>query len=110
MREVLAVARACGATLADDTVQQAMASLDRGPATGNGKMKDVLAGRPSELETEAERSYGGRRSWASKSPAMSSCTPVCCHRNGKRAETSSSRSLRRMPRKPRDNFDTGVHC
>lgn len=52
MREVLAVARACGAALSGDTVKQAMASLDRGPATANGNMKDILAGRPSELETE----------------------------------------------------------
>jgi 2-dehydropantoate 2-reductase len=52
MREVFAVACACGAALPDDAVEQAMASLDSGPATGNGNMKDILAGRPSELETE----------------------------------------------------------
>jgi len=33
-------------------VKQALASLDRAPATAIGNMKDILAGRPSEMETE----------------------------------------------------------
>ena len=53
MREVLAVARARGAALADDAVQQALAWLDRGTSGFAGNMLgDVQAGRPSELETE----------------------------------------------------------
>ena len=53
MREVFAVARTQGAALPDDAVQQAMASLDRGPPSGIGVMqRDIMAGRPSELETQ----------------------------------------------------------
>jgi 2-dehydropantoate 2-reductase len=53
MREVLAVARARRAALADDAVQQALAWLDRGTSGFAGNMLgDIQAGRPSELETE----------------------------------------------------------
>ncbi len=52
MQEVLAVGRAHGAMLANDTVKQALASLDRAPAMAIGNLRDILDGRPSELETE----------------------------------------------------------
>ncbi len=52
MNEVAALARACGRKLPDDAVPHALADLDRGPATGIGNMRDILNGRPSELETE----------------------------------------------------------
>jgi 2-dehydropantoate 2-reductase len=52
MREVLAVARAHGARISDDTVDQSLASLDRAPAAAIGNLLDILDGRPSELETE----------------------------------------------------------
>lgn len=46
------LARACGRKLPDDAVQCALAELDRGPVASIGNMRDVLNGRPSELETE----------------------------------------------------------
>jgi 2-dehydropantoate 2-reductase len=52
MNEVAALARGRGASLPDDVVRHALAELDRGPAAGVGNMRDVLNGRPSELETE----------------------------------------------------------
>jgi 2-dehydropantoate 2-reductase len=52
MSEVLAVARAHSAGVSDDTVNQSLASLDRAPAAAIGNLRDILDGRPSELETE----------------------------------------------------------
>jgi len=52
MREVLAVAGAQGADVSEDTVQRSLASLDRAPAAAIGNLRDVIDGRPSELETE----------------------------------------------------------
>ena len=52
MTEVAALARARGAKLPNDAVQLALAELDQGPAYAVGNMRDVLNGRPSELETE----------------------------------------------------------
>ncbi len=52
MREVLAVARAHGARVSDDTVSESLASLDRAPAAAVGNLRDIIDGRPSELETE----------------------------------------------------------
>jgi 2-dehydropantoate 2-reductase len=52
MREVLAVARAQGAGVSEDTVKRSLASLDRAPAAAIGNLRDVIDGRPSELETE----------------------------------------------------------
>jgi 2-dehydropantoate 2-reductase len=52
MQEVVGVARACGAKLPDDALQYALSQLGRGPETAIGNMRDVLNGRPSELETE----------------------------------------------------------
>lgn len=51
--EVLTVARAHGAKLSDDVVKQTLTWLDRGPAAGIGAMqRDIMAGRPSELDTQ----------------------------------------------------------
>src|SRR5262245_45815191 len=53
IHEALTVARANGATLSDNTVKQTLAWLDHGPAAGIGAMqRDIMAGRPSELETQ----------------------------------------------------------
>jgi len=52
MNEVLALARACGAHVPDSIVNQSLASLDRAPANAIGNMRDIVEGRPSELETE----------------------------------------------------------
>ncbi len=52
MQEVLAVAVARGAKLSNDTVERAMDWLDHVPGTAIGNMRDVVDGRPSELETE----------------------------------------------------------
>ncbi len=52
MHEVAALARARGRKLPDDAVERALAELDRAPETAIGNMRDILNGRPSELETE----------------------------------------------------------
>ncbi len=52
MREVLAVACAHGARVSDDTVKQSLAMLDLAPAAAIGNLRDIIDGRPSELETE----------------------------------------------------------
>lgn len=54
MREVLAVARAHGVALPDDTVAETLAFTDTVPAEGTASMqRDILAGRPSELEAQS---------------------------------------------------------
>jgi 2-dehydropantoate 2-reductase len=51
MVEVYAVARARGIALSDDAVARAMAGVDSLPDDGSSSMqRDILAGRPSELE------------------------------------------------------------
>ncbi len=51
MREILAVARARGVALADEVIPQTMAFIDALPANGTASMqRDILSGRPSELE------------------------------------------------------------
>jgi len=52
MREVAAVARACGVGVPDDAVDKALVQLGRAPATAVGNLREILEGRPSELETE----------------------------------------------------------
>jgi 2-dehydropantoate 2-reductase len=53
MREVLAVARARGAKLSQDAFAERLNWLDAGPATSVGNiLRDLISGRPSELETE----------------------------------------------------------
>ncbi len=53
MCEVLAVGRARGMALSEDSVKNALATLDRGPARGIAAMqRDIMARRPSELETQ----------------------------------------------------------
>jgi 2-dehydropantoate 2-reductase len=53
IHEALTVARANGAALSDNTVKQTLAWLDHGPVAGIGAMqRDIMAGRPSELETQ----------------------------------------------------------
>ncbi|MGE5443787.1 MAG: ketopantoate reductase family protein [Ignavibacteriales bacterium] len=52
MYEVLAVARAHGARVSDDTVKQSLAYLNQAPAAAIGNLRDIIEGRPSELETE----------------------------------------------------------
>ncbi|HEX3233055.1 MAG TPA: 2-dehydropantoate 2-reductase [Gemmatimonadales bacterium] len=54
MREVLAVARAHGVALPDDTVEETLAFTDTVPAEGTASMqRDLIAGRPSELEAQS---------------------------------------------------------
>ncbi len=51
MREVFQVARASGILLADDAVARTMAFTDSQPPAGTASMqRDLIAGRPSELE------------------------------------------------------------
>lgn len=51
MQEVCTVGRARGVKIPDDTVDRAMAGLDSLPADGTSSMqRDIMAGRPSELE------------------------------------------------------------
>ena len=54
MREVLAVARAHGVALPDDAVEETLAFTDSLPAEGTTSMqRDIIAGRPSELESQS---------------------------------------------------------
>jgi 2-dehydropantoate 2-reductase len=54
MREVLAVARAHGVGLPDDVVEETLAFTDSLPESGTTSMqRDILAGRPSELESQS---------------------------------------------------------
>jgi 2-dehydropantoate 2-reductase len=54
MREVLAVARAHGVALPDDAVEETLAFTDTVPAEGTASMqRDIIAGRPSELEAQS---------------------------------------------------------
>ena len=51
IEEALAVGRACGAPIMEDSLEWAMDSLDRFPAQGRASMaKDFTEGRPVELE------------------------------------------------------------
>lgn len=51
MREIADVGRALGVDLAPDVVERSLAFVDEQPATGTSSLqRDVLAGRPSELE------------------------------------------------------------
>ncbi len=52
MREVVTVARAFGTVLSDDVVEQSIQTLDRAPEAAIGNMRDIIDGRPSELEVE----------------------------------------------------------
>lgn len=53
LREVVAVARARGIDLPQDHVETAMGAFDAAPAEGTASMqRDVMAGRPSELEAQ----------------------------------------------------------
>lgn len=52
IREVVAVARAFGTALSDDVVGQSLQTLDRAPETAIGNMREIIDGRPSELEVE----------------------------------------------------------
>jgi len=53
MQEVADVAGASGAPLPKGAVEKFLAMLDEGPAEGIGAMqRDIMAGRPSELETQ----------------------------------------------------------
>ena len=54
MREVLAVARAHGVALPDDVVAETLAFTDTLPEEGTTSMqRDIVAGRPSELEAQS---------------------------------------------------------
>lgn len=54
MREVLAVARAHNVALPDDAVEETLAFTDSLPEEGTTSMqRDVIAGRPSELESQS---------------------------------------------------------
>jgi 2-dehydropantoate 2-reductase len=54
MREVLAVARAHGVGLPVDAVEETLAFTDSLPAEGTTSMqRDIIAGRPSELESQS---------------------------------------------------------
>jgi len=53
MGEVLAVGRAKGVALSDDLVEKTLSDLDRLPPGGTTSMqRDILQGRPSELESQ----------------------------------------------------------
>jgi 2-dehydropantoate 2-reductase len=53
MREILAVARAREIALPEEAIQQTMALVDRLPPEGTASMqRDIMAGRPSELEAQ----------------------------------------------------------
>jgi 2-dehydropantoate 2-reductase len=53
MTEVIAVARAQGSVLAEDTMAKAFAIVDGSPEEATASMqRDILAGRPSELESQ----------------------------------------------------------
>jgi 2-dehydropantoate 2-reductase len=53
MMEILSVAQALGIALSPETVTETMAFIDRLPASGTASMqRDVMAGRPSELESQ----------------------------------------------------------
>jgi 2-dehydropantoate 2-reductase len=54
MHEVLAVARAHGVALPDDAVEETLAFTDSLPEEGTTSMqRDIIAGRPSELESQS---------------------------------------------------------
>jgi 2-dehydropantoate 2-reductase len=53
MREILAVARAKGIALPEDSIPRTMALVENLPPDGTASMqRDILAGRPSELESQ----------------------------------------------------------
>ena len=53
MREIVAVAQACGIALGEETVTAALAQLDALPYETTASMqRDIMAGRPSELEAQ----------------------------------------------------------
>ena len=53
MREIVAVAQACGVALGEETVTAALAQLDALPYETTASMqRDIMAGRPSELEAQ----------------------------------------------------------
>jgi 2-dehydropantoate 2-reductase len=53
MTEVIAVARAHGSILTDESMARAFAIVDGSPAEATASMqRDILAGRPSELESQ----------------------------------------------------------
>lgn len=54
LREVVAVGRARGVDLPEDHVETAMGAFDAAPSEGTASMqRDVVAGRPSELEAQS---------------------------------------------------------
>jgi 2-dehydropantoate 2-reductase len=53
MREIVAVAQACGVALGEEAVTAALAQLDALPYETTASMqRDIMAGRPSELEAQ----------------------------------------------------------
>jgi 2-dehydropantoate 2-reductase len=53
MREIVAVAQACGITLGEDAVAAALAQLDALPyETTTSMQRDIIASRPSELDAQ----------------------------------------------------------
>jgi 2-dehydropantoate 2-reductase len=52
IREVLTLAQRRGANLSNDTVSQTLSWLGEAPDWAVGNMRDVIEGKPSELETE----------------------------------------------------------
>jgi 2-dehydropantoate 2-reductase len=51
MREIVGLGRALGIDLAPDVIERTLAYVDEQPAAGTSSLqRDVLAGRPSELE------------------------------------------------------------
>lgn len=54
MREIVAVGRAHGVRLPDDAAARAMAVIEASPPKGTTSMqRDIMAGKPSELEAQS---------------------------------------------------------
>lgn len=53
MNEIVQVARACGVTVSNDAAAKALAMIDGSPEHATASMqRDIMAGRPSELESQ----------------------------------------------------------
>jgi hypothetical protein len=104
MSEVLAVARAHGAGVSAETVKQSLASLDRAPAEAIGNLRDILDGRPSELETEVGAVVRLARTAESTYHGMSSFMPASCRKSKKRVDRSNFRLTNKKLQGPHDTL------
>ena len=90
MREVETLARARGVTLADDVVAKNLAAVDRLPAGATASMqRDVMEGRPSELDAQSGAIVRMGRESGVPTPATNFSTPPSSRRRSRRGSNPS---------------------